>query len=156
MERNFLTYAEFKNICSSKNIGMQYQDLSQDTYKEYSLTACDSFIIYLCKINNTDHASDVSDFENNYKDNSNQTITNPVSIENGNKYLKYKNDFTTKNLSCNNSTWTEFYDINFTPDDKHFDEIIIIATNNHKFKIEIDGEEIINAGINDLEDLLIE
>ncbi len=71
-----MTYSDFIAICTAKELKIQYK-LRQETEssdKYYELTARENGDIYLCRINSTDNASEVSDFETNYKDTSNKPL----------------------------------------------------------------------------------
>lgn len=66
-----LTYNQFKDICSAKNIRIQYRDLSTASRVAYYIFAYDGPLIYETKI---DETADIEDFEENYKQTSNQNI----------------------------------------------------------------------------------
>lgn len=75
-----LTYSSLKTLCSSKNQLMQYveEELSGATY--YTVFFTDGPIYYYCEINDIDDASDISDFETNYKSGANQPLDKRDSI----------------------------------------------------------------------------
>lgn len=86
-------------------------------------------------------SSDKTDFDNNYLAKSN---TKPIT-----KYRIIKNTIT---LSCNTSTWVEFYSYTFTNTSK-FIELWVILNNNHQIKIELDNVSIFEGKIENMENL---
>lgn len=60
------------------------------------------------------------------------------------KLIKFAFDFNSTSKSCNSSTWTEFYNIDFSPNEVLFQELIIKSDNSHLIKITIDDQIILS------------
>lgn len=132
-----MTYDEFINICEEQNLSIQYEYKADEEDKYYLLFAFNNYNkVYECQIDSIHTSTGVADFEANYKD---KVLVN---------YKKYTGDSGDITHSCNDSEWTEFYSI--TPEGEEsvlFQELMIKTSNNHKVKVTIDGEIILNASL---------
>jgi hypothetical protein len=82
-----LSWTAFKNLTTAKLLKMQYvEGESSPIGTTYFLTAYDHFYEYNCRINDQDNASDISDFETNYKATANEDI-NPRDTE-GKEFIR--------------------------------------------------------------------
>jgi len=71
-------WTDFKAIVDSKGLNIQFEETESSVKGTmYFLIGIDSTITYNCNINDTDNASDITDFEDNYKNDSNQSLTLP-------------------------------------------------------------------------------
>lgn len=159
-----LTYSDFINKCTCKDLKIQF-DLIVSIPKEYHLYAYDQQIYYETFINEEDDSSDVTDFETNYQSTSNQCIVTPVEVSNGislaeedieilsnAKLIKYKLYNTGWSNSCNTSSWTLFSEQSYNPEIL-LGSFIMNFNNNHKVKIEINNEIILEESLQDIYDM---
>ena len=78
-----LTWANFKNKITSKNLKLQYEEYSTN----YEVWALESYIKYFCYVKKTNPKNDDQiDFEDNYKDSANKSIK-PLSPD-GKEYVR--------------------------------------------------------------------
>ena len=72
-----LSWTNLKNLITTKDLVSRLQYVEDEVAIKgtiYNIWFEESLVVYTCRINDQDNASDVTDFENNYKSNANQAI----------------------------------------------------------------------------------
>lgn len=156
------TFSEWKSIViTEKDLNYQHTSTYIGSVQQYFLFAYDSPICYVCYIDEASTPSDFAEYEDNYAENANKnleeigvnvTVANTinaviVSKPDDTRIIKSVSSFSSTTKSCNSSTWTEFYNIDFSPNEVYFHELIIKSDNAHLLQITIDS----NTSITDLD-----
>lgn len=68
------------------------------------------------------------------------------------RYTKYYNTFGDVQYECNPSTWVLFYTVDFAPNYKFFQEILMRIDNDHMVKVEIGTSSVIEISMKELND----
>lgn len=83
MYKELMDYDDFINICSSKNLLMQYtfRQETENSDKYYELFAIDTSFRYECHLNSIDTSTGLADFEANYKNSGNDKLSQRFRFE---------------------------------------------------------------------------
>ena len=83
MYKELLGYDDFIDICTTKNLLIQYnfRQETENSDKYYELVAVDENIRYECHLNSIDTSTGLTDFENTYKNGSNAKISQRFRFE---------------------------------------------------------------------------
>lgn len=142
-----ITWTQFKSLIDNQQIQWQFLS-SEDTYE---LTGYQGPESYLCRIpRNIGVTTELTEFENSYKDNVTEKLTNPSNIESDvsvniqsstiSKKLRY--DQMTQNQSLTQDVYTEVYSYSGTG--SFFGCYLSVAKDDVEIKVTIDNEVIVS------------
>lgn len=82
---------------------------------------------------------------------------NVAEVHRSEKFLrKYDSVSGDVTKSCLSTSWTEFYDIDFSPNELQFSELVYKCSNLDIVKVEVDGESVITTTLNDLKKVIVD
>ena len=83
MYKELMSYDDFKCVCTSKDLGIQYtfRQETENSDKYYELFAFDSAFRYECHLNSIDTSTGLADFEANYKSGCNDKLSQRFKFE---------------------------------------------------------------------------
>lgn len=154
-----LTYTSFKDkyiLGNEKSLVYQHLETSTGSTTYYHIFAKDASIMYECFINSSDHVSDVSDYETNYKASANQRLFGNESVKWYQNYRSFINEAKNRNKlsylsveTLDGGTSNARYIISFIDGNRTFSYVLSHSNTNEKTDFEINYLQKANRTLDD-------